>query len=360
MTINRTENLNSFRSETNGRLERARKKADEGLSDKFIDSAADVQRLLDNVRQTIDRAETPNVCDQMHFVDRAIKSEWQKLHFAAGSLIASERQVTDSALGSERDESDRDSERARVTQAETEVSLDAISQFVAIVSHDLKNPLGAISMSAMLIERYLEAGDLDVNRLRSAIAIIKRNSIGMDRMISDLLDVQRIKFGKLNLNRTRIQVISLLSECLEMFGEIAARKSIKLEILNEIDPSVVYDFDHDRILQALANLVGNALKFTQAGGAISLSVEQTGSDIRIYVRDNGPGISKDLMPHLFDRFSQGSRSNRTGLGLGLHISKAIVESHGGKIWANSTQGEGTEFVIMFPPNQAKIDHLTFS
>lgn len=360
MTRIKKENLNSFRSETNVRLERARRIADESLSDKFIDSAADVQKLLDSVRETINCAQVSEAPDQMRIVDRAIRSEWKKLRFAAESLIASERQVTDSALGSERDESDKVSERARLMQAETEVSLDAISQFVAIVSHDLKNPLGAISMSAILIEQAMVTGDLNASQLRSAIEIIKRNSMGMDRMISDLLDVQRIKYGKLELNRTRIGVVSLLNECLEMFGEIAAGKSIKLGIFGEIDPAIVYDFDHDRILQALANLVGNALKFTRVGGVVSLSAERAGSGIWIYVKDNGPGISESLMPYLFDRFSQGDWSNRTGLGLGLHISKAVVESHGGKIWANSKQGEGAEFVIMFPANQAQLGHLTFS
>lgn len=326
MTKDEKEILNSFRSETNGRLKRARKRLDDILSNRILHSEADVKKLVDSVRET----------------------------------MASERLVTDSALGFERDESDRDSERARLAHAETEVSLDTISQFVAIVSHDLKNPLAAISMSAMLIERYADDGDLNASRLRNAIEIIKRNSTGMDRMISDLLDVQRIKLGKMKLNRTRILIRSLLVECVEMFGEIAVRKSIKLEILGSIDPLLAYDFDYDRILQVLANLIGNALKFTQPGGAIGLSAEQAGADIWIHVRDNGPGISESLMPHLFDRFSQGNRPNRTGLGLGLHISKAIVESHGGRIWANSTQGKGTEFVIMFSPDLTKNEHLTFS
>jgi len=360
LTTDRRENLNSHRSDTNVRLDRARKSADKGLTDKFLDSEIDVHKLLASVREKIDRGQAPSAGDEMRFVDRVIKSEWQKLRFAAESLIASERQVTDSALGSERDESDKITAVTRVAQVATETSLEAISQFVAIVSHDLKNPLGAISMSALLVEQALEDGDLSANKLRSAIDIIKRNSMGMDRMISDLLDVQRIKFGKLHLNRTHIQVAALLTECLEMFADIAAKKKITLQTLGEIDPSIVYDFDHDRILQALANLIGNALKFTQTGGAISLSAVQTGADIRICVKDNGPGISPALMPYLFDRFSQGSHPNRTGLGLGLHISKAIVESHGGEILVNSKPGEGAEFTVIFPPNQDKTGDLTFS
>ena len=360
MTTIQNKNLNSQRSETNVRLGQARRKADKGISDRLFDSETDLQNLLASVREKINLGQASSAKEEMLFVDRVIKSEWQNLRFAAESLIASERQVTDSALGSERAEADRISETTRLAQEESENSLEAINQFVAIVSHDLKNPLGAISMSAILIEQALEVGDLNANRLRRALDIIKKNSMGMDRMISDLLDVQRIKFGKLDLNRTPVGIFTLLTECHEMFGEIAAKKSISLQLSNEMDPAIIYDIDHDRILQALANLIGNALKFTQPGGAVSLSVVQTDADVRIHVKDSGPGISIGLMPHLFDRFSQGNRPHRTGLGLGLHISKAIVDAHGGKIEVNSEQGLGTEFVIVLPTNEIEIGHVTFS
>ena len=179
------------------------------------------------------------------------------------------------------------------------------------------------------------------------VKLIRRNSAMMDRMVSELLDVQRITIGKLNLKPEKTDVTSVLKEAADMFASVAENKLISIEIDNPL--SVLNaEFDRDRILQVLSNLIGNAVKFTQEGGKVILSAKMAGMEIEISVQDSGRGIANESKSQLFELYSQLDRHDRTGLGLGLFICKSIVEAHGGSISVTSEPGIGSVFSFVIP------------
>ncbi|PWU21492.1 MAG: hypothetical protein C5B49_02585 [Bdellovibrio sp.] len=177
-------------------------------------------------------------------------------------------------------------------------------------------------------------------------------------MVDDLLDYHRVESGKIRLKLQECNINSLLQECADMFVDIAAKKSIAVSVASSVP--LVGDIDHDRILQVLSNLVANAVKFIQHGGQIILEAREAKSEIQIRVEDNGPGISSDLIPKIFKRFSQLDQKDRTGLGLGLYISQAIVESHGGRIHVQSELGKGANFVVSIPLAAKQTSEIDFS
>jgi signal transduction histidine kinase len=148
--------------------------------------------------------------------------------------------------------------------------------------------------------------------------------------------------GKLGVDLTEQDATRLLAETVESFQLLATAREIGL--VSEAPPGpLLASFDHDRLLQVLANLVGNALKFTEAGGCITLGLETTDHALRFTVRDDGCGIPPDRLGSVFERFSQASRNDRRGLGLGLYIARSIVEAHGGRIEVESEPGQGSTF-----------------
>jgi signal transduction histidine kinase len=134
----------------------------------------------------------------------------------------------------------------------------------------------------------------------------------------------------------------------DTFQGQAAAKGIALE-LDAGSAPLAWTFDYARLLQVLANLIANAMKFTPAGGRITVYARGQGTDLRISVRDTGAGISPHLLEAIFERFWQASADDRRGLGLGLYIARCIVEAHGGRIWAESTEGAGSTIHIVLPP-----------
>jgi signal transduction histidine kinase len=179
------------------------------------------------------------------------------------------------------------------------------------------------------------------------LEIVKRAAGRMDRLIQDLLDVRRIEGGRLILERKAIDPKLVVGEAVELLRPIAQASSLRLEtdVAREAPPVSV---DPPRIQQVLSNLVGNAIKFTPAGGEISLRVAPVDSEVRFAVIDTGPGIAPDVLPHIFGRFWQGNRADRRGIGLGLTIAKGIVEAHGGRIWVESQPGSGSSFYFTVP------------
>lgn len=281
------------------------------------------------------------------------KERFQK-RLIAEALLESERQTTDSNLLDERAGIDSDSElhssqlyEEKSSHKLTKNALVSRDQFLAIVSHDLKNPIGAISMSADLIREEVSAEKIDVQNILKYVDIIERSSDNMDRLIDDLLDVERMANGKLVIHGKNDDICALLEECVELFAPIVGSKSFSMTHEN-CSESLLADFDHDRILQVLSNLIGNALKFTPRGGAIILRAEKKENEVLISVTDNGPGIPEEKKLKIFDRFSQLGSDDRRGLGLGLFISKWIVEAHDGKIWATSEHGKGSVFSFTLP------------
>jgi signal transduction histidine kinase len=169
----------------------------------------------------------------------------------------------------------------------------------------------------------------------------------MNRLIGDLLDVVSMELGKLEMVTTREDATRVLTETVEGFQLAAEARKIKLT--TEVAPGrYVATFDHDRILQVLANAVGNALKFTPPGGTITLRLGPDPGGIRFTVRDTGCGIAPDQRDAIFERFSQAAQADRRGLGLGLYIARCIVEAHGGKIWVESELGKGCAVHFTLP------------
>jgi signal transduction histidine kinase len=164
----------------------------------------------------------------------------------------------------------------------------------------------------------------------------------MDSLIRDLLDVTRVEAGRLAVNSHRENTEELLSDALRTLAPVAAEKSLTIRLTAPDDlPDVIAD--RERIAQALSNLIGNAVKFSPPTGEIIVRVAVLESEIVISVTDTGRGMTPDQLAHAFDRFWQSSRTDRQGAGLGLAITKGIIEAHGGRIWVESTPGSGSTF-----------------
>jgi signal transduction histidine kinase len=215
---------------------------------------------------------------------------------------------------------------------------------VSIVSHDLRNPLGVVMMNAELLARKAE---VDPERVKRRGELIRRAAERMHRLVNDLLDQCRIDAGTFHVNLAEQPIDRILAEAAEQAQDLAATKEIG--ILVRAVPGRMR-CDRDRIHQVLGNLLGNAIKFTPDSGHIELSAQIEGARVLMRVRDDGPGISQDELPHLFEPFWKGrsGRSRSEGAGLGLSIARAIVESHGGQIWVESTPERGSTFCFAIP------------
>lgn len=226
---------------------------------------------------------------------------------------------------------------------ESQQAVQAREEVLAIVSHDLRSPLNAVMLAASLLQTSGTIAPQD----REELEIIDISAKRMQRLIEDLLDVTRLEGGKrLPIQRAPIDVESLFAETHELFKSEAATSSITLQYHVGDVPRVYAD--RHRVLQVLSNLIGNAMKFTPAGGMITYRAESRSSNVLITVADNGPGIPKGNLGDIFNPYWQAKRTARLGAGLGLPIAKGIVESHGGKIWVESEQGKGTKFFFTLP------------
>ncbi|CAN5808202.1 hypothetical protein BH23GEM8_BH23GEM8_03960 [soil metagenome] len=222
----------------------------------------------------------------------------------------------------------------------------ARDEVLRIVSHDLRNPLSTISMSAEILmdENMSFTEEQKLRQLR----IVLRSAERMNRLIGDLLDVSRIEAGQLSLDASYHAPERLVGEAIDLHQAQATAKvlSISGQVEDGLPPVLA---DRDRILQVLANLIGNAIKFTPEGGTISVTAENAGDEVRFAVRDTGPGIPPEQLSNLFRPFWQGRRGGRDGAGLGLAVSKGIVEAHGGTISAESEVGTGTKVSFTLKP-----------
>ena len=213
---------------------------------------------------------------------------------------------------------------------------------IAIVSHDLRNPLSTITMAAGILEL-----DLDPGQRGEHIAVIKRAATSMARLIADLLDVSAMEAGRFAIDPEAMPVAPLLSEVCRMLSAQANQKQLRLEC----DASATLPparADRDRITQVLSNLIGNAIKFTPAGGTIAVDAEVQDADLVVTVCDTGPGIPAEDLGRVFDRFWHTRQRRGGGAGLGLAISKGIVEAHGGRLWVESQPGNGARFSFTLP------------
>ncbi len=217
-------------------------------------------------------------------------------------------------------------------------------EVLAVVAHDLRNPLAAIVMHASALKRRGPEPERRNDRPRESIL---RAANRIDHLIRDLLDVSLIEAGYLGIEHTRIPARQLLLDSVEAQRPLASAASLALQLELAGDLPDVWGDQH-RLYQVLENLVGNAIKFTPEGGRITVGAARREHEVEFWVADTGCGISPDGLPHVFDRFWQARKGARQGAGLGLPITHGIVEAHGGRIWVESTLGRGTVFFFTIP------------
>jgi PAS domain S-box-containing protein len=243
------------------------------------------------------------------------------------------------------------SERKRIEQRLKE--LDRMkSDFVSNVSHELRTPLTAIKGS---VDNMLDGltGELNEKQFRY-LARIKSNTDRLARLINDILDLSRMEAGKIELRPTVLPLSPLIKDVAETLRPVAVQKLISLQ-LTSFDTTMVAWADRDKITQVLMNLIGNALKFTPPHGTVNVAADRNGDEwVKISVVDTGPGICSEELSRIFDKFYQigGTNTQKAkGTGLGLAVSKALVEMHGGKVWAESELGRGSTFSFTLPARQ---------
>ncbi|GGC13682.1 response regulator [Pseudoduganella buxea] len=221
----------------------------------------------------------------------------------------------------------------------------AKDEFLAMLGHELRNPLSAISSAASLIG----LPGVSVDGAARAKKIIQRQSQHLGRIVDDLLDLSRAMSGKILLNRAPLDLVALIGNCLETYR--ATGRTADYHVSVELEGGWV-EGDSTRLEQIFSNLLDNALKYTPPGGAIDIVMELDGDDIVLTVHDTGVGISAELLPHVFDVFVQGTSTldrAQGGLGIGLALVRRLVELHGGRVEAESAgPGAGSTFSLRLP------------
>lgn len=257
--------------------------------------------------------------------------------FGFSDLTLAQDIATRSALASENGRLYEEARRA----------IQAREDVLMVVSHDLRNPLNVVTMSAERIERAASTAK-GLDTAKSMARTIHRAALGMDRLLGDLQDLERMRQGRLAIEAHPEDVQGLLATALEMLSPLAEEKAIHVEVDAEGLSGVKILCDRQRIGQVFFNLFGNAVKFSPQGSRIVLRAASDDAHVRFSVADQGPGIEPEHLPHVFDRFWQAKRRGRWGLGLGLAITKGIVEAHDGRLWVESEVARGTRFHFTLP------------
>jgi chemotaxis family two-component system sensor kinase Cph1 len=217
-------------------------------------------------------------------------------------------------------------------------------RLLAIFSHDLKNLLNALTLNSTIALR--PNGDSMGKGAANVRVILGR----MDRMMSNLLDLARLNTGKLRVVPQSLDAAEVAREAVEVFRPLAEEKHLSLHLVDTDGPFEAR-LDHDRVFQVLSNLLSNAIKFSPPEGKIFVSLATVDRCVQVAVRDFGPGIEEDDLERIFECYRQLDGSDVTGLGLGLFVSKSIIEAHGGRIWVVSQPGKGSTFFFTLPESE---------
>lgn len=240
--------------------------------------------------------------------------------------------------------------RARTHQYEARAAIRSRDQFLAMLGHELRNPLAAIRMAIDLAGRNK---GLDESLTRQH-AVIERQSRHLTRLVDDLLDVARVTTGKIKLERAPVNVSDVLRLVTQAYEHVARAGGVHLA--HDLEPNLVIEGDRVRIEQTFSNLVGNALKYTPGGGSVRVEARKNGVEAVVRVIDTGVGISEDALPLIFELFTQVDRSldrAQGGMGLGLTLVKGLVERHGGSVMGESGgAGKGSVFTVRLPLAQS--------
>jgi nitrogen-specific signal transduction histidine kinase len=235
----------------------------------------------------------------------------------------------------------------RIVHAKEEELQRRQSEFVATVSHELRTPLHSIWGFVKL----LLAGKVQDEKVRGEfLGIIDRECAHLAALVGDFLDVSKIEAGRMEMRKEPLSLDELVTKTVAAFKTVADEKALTIDTDLPTDLPPV-DGDTERLGQVLANLVSNAMKFSEAGGRIMVRARVEGPELVVSVQDQGIGMATEALPHLFERFYQADDSGtrwRGGTGLGLYISRQIVDAHGGRIWVDSNVGEGSTFSFALP------------
>jgi two-component system, sensor histidine kinase and response regulator len=333
-------------------------------ADNYITKPYEPDQLADRIRHVLDNAglrsqqepggpitisflgETYRIASDPAQILALLLSSFEELIRTNAALQQSKRQLADAhdrELRREQEaraQAEQNVKRMELLKQKAEAATRVRDDVLATVSHDLKNPLGTIFTSSTLL---LEM-EMSPDAVRRQLEIIRRTAQRMDRLIQDLLDVSRLEAGHFSVDRRPEHAGSLIAEARELLNSMAQAKDITV-VMQVRDDDVLVSADRNRVLQVFSNLIGNAVKFTEEGGRITLAAEVDGGYMRFRVIDTGVGIPEQDLPRIFDRFWHGSEGG--GSGLGLAIARGIIDAHGGTIEAHSTL-DGSTFSFTLP------------
>ncbi len=343
------------REDTDLSLREEREKTDLELSRKRVEALEDSDAIIRRARELADqvlaaaerrsdsaRAVTPRlvqerlvekerVDDAREMADERVAADREVHARALAEILRLERASTDEHLVIERRRSDD------VTSTRDE--------FLAMVSHDLRAMLGGLALNAAVVVKGASSGS--GNSVLLAAARIQRVVGRMDRLVGDLIDIASLEAGRLRLVCSPVDVTALAQDGVQSFQTLAGERGLTLR-LEAPTESVPAEVDSERMLQVLANLLGNAIKFTPVGGTIVVRVEPFDDRVELTVADTGPGIAAENQASVFVRFWQADRGDRRGMGLGLYIARSIAEAHGGGLELESELGRGSTFRLSVP------------
>lgn len=231
-------------------------------------------------------------------------------------------------------------------------------ELMRIVSHDLKNPLTSVKLNGEMLERDVLKREVSESTLLKRIKAIETSANLAIGLIKDLLDTAKIETGGLKLDLKIVKPNEIMQEVGSVFTSLAEGSGVTLSLKVEGNENRSFVADPDRVQQVISNLMGNALKYTPAGGAVAFTIKEEPHHLLFIVKDNGPGIDKDKQKKLFNKYWKGSEGKGHNLGLGLAIAKGIVEAHKGKIWVESSVGVGTAFYFSLPYGADSISHIS--
>ena len=351
------------REMTDVSLREEREKADRELAANRVATEKHADAVVEHARENADavlvaaREKADNTADATapHHIQTAIAEDRE----VEDSTLRDERAAADKTVRRERDarariltrllplERDATDQYLLTERARSDDALATRDDFLGMVAHDLRDLLNGIVVSSQFLAQKLE-NHSDREQLLLETTRIERYGARMNRLIGDLVDVASIDAGKLAMQTVQGDVASLVVEAVEALQITASAKGVSLAVQDVQIVPYLAEFDHDRLLQVLANLIANSIKFTPKGGRIRVHCERVGESLVFCVEDTGEGIPAAMLEAVFERFWQVGKNDRRGLGLGLYISRCIVEAHGGNIWAESSPGQGTQMHFTLP------------
>jgi signal transduction histidine kinase len=221
------------------------------------------------------------------------------------------------------------------------------TDFITTVSHEIRTPLTSVIMGIDLLSEDI-VGSLNEEQ-KEIITAMEEESKQLTSLIDDLLGLSKLQWGKVELNYEEVRLQNIITQSMKVFYDIAANRNIKFSV-DIPDNLPCVRIDTNKIIRVFNNLITNALKFTESGGAVNISAKQEDSCIKVIVSDTGAGIPKEYQTAIFERFIQVGQNSKEygGVGLGLPISKEYVKRHGGDIWVESHIGSGSSFIFTLP------------